>query len=495
MQRKGPRMFMPQLDRASREGLQKQIIRQIIAAIAAGSLRPDEPLPGIREASVRWGVSRNTVVLVFEYLETEGYLQTRPSRGTFVHPSPPCSTSSVVMLGNERGMEAASLGGQVWPDQAFIGDPARYSGTQDGVFNLGFGSDMPLYRFPAWQKTIERLLLRDNWRRGGEFQPNAGLPFLRSALARWLNLRHGVAIDPQQILVITGLQQAHSIIAHALLQKGDSVILEDPCYPGKRQLYEKLGMHIVDGAIDRKGLKLAELAPEQARLLCVNPGCHIPTNVTLSLPRRKQIASLAVQDRCLVFEESMYDLLSLEKKPLPSLLSLTEGRNLLHAGLFAPCLGGGLMLGYLVVPWALLPAVLEAKLLTGNGLPWLEQEALARMIDTGELDNALRRTRVVMMRRREAFMAALERFLGRLEFCGTEHAPRLSWFMPGHHGCVADFIAKAENAGIRFPGNYAAPGIRSTAGLPELQSLISHGYGEVPEESADTLFARLRATA
>ena len=86
-------------------------------------------------------------------------------------------------------------------------------------------------------------------------------------------------------------------------------------------------------------------------------------------------------------------------------------------------------------------------------------------------------------------------FFGSVIFWGPGPAPRLSWFMPGHHGSVADFIAKAENAGIRFPGNYAATGIRSTAGLPELQSLISHGYGEVPEESTDTLFARLRATA
>ncbi|MFT8814604.1 PLP-dependent aminotransferase family protein [Acetobacter fabarum] len=484
-------MFVPQLDRNAREGLQKQIMRQIIAAIASGMLRPNTPLPGIREASVRWGVSRNTVVLVFEHLETEGYLQTRPSRGTFIHPTPPCSTSSVAQLGNERGAAAASLGEPSWPGQAFIGDPAQERQTPDGVFNLGFGSNMPLYRFPAWQKTIERLLLRDNWKRGGEFQPNAGLPFLRSTLARWLHLRHGVTIDPQQIIIVTGLQQAHSIIAHALLKTGDHVILEDPCYPGKRQLYEKLGMHVINGAIDRKGIKLADLAPEQARLLCVNPGCHIPTNVTLSLPRRKHIAALAMQDRYLVFEEAMYDLLSFEKKPTPSLLSLTGGRNLLHAGLFAPCLGGGLMLGYLVVPWSFLPAVLEAKLLTGNGLPWLEQEALARMLDSGELDNALRRTRVVMMRRREVFMTALERFFGRMEFCGTEHAPRLSWFLPGGFGKVQPFLTEAEKAGIRFPGNYAAASSRSHPGLPDLPNLVSHGYGEISEEDIPALFSRL----
>ena len=484
-------MFVPQLDRNSREGLQKQITRQIIAAIASGSLRPNTALPGIREASVRWGVSRNTVVLVFEHLETEGYLQTRPSRGTFIHPTPPCSTTSVALLGNERGAAAASLGGPSWPGQAFVGDRAQNHETPAGTFNLGFGSNMPLYRFPAWQKTVERLFLRDNWKPGGEFQPNAGLPFLRATLARWLNLRHGVAIDPQQIVIITGLQQAHSIIAHALLKTGDTVILEDPCYPGKRQLYEKLGIHVTPGAIDRKGLKLAELTPEQARLLCVNPGCHIPTNVTLSLPRRKHIASLAMQDRCLVLEEAMYDLLSFEKKPLPSLLSLTGGRNLLHAGLFAPCLGGGLMLGYLVVPWAFLPAVLDAKLLTGNGLPWLEQEALARMIDSGELDNALRRTRVVMMRRRELFMESLERFFGRMEFCGTDHAPRLSWFLPGTSGQVKTFLADAEKAGIRFPGNYAAAHTRLNTSLPELHNLVSHGYGEISEEDIPALFSRL----
>jgi GntR family transcriptional regulator/MocR family aminotransferase len=151
------------------------------------------------------------------------------------------------------------------------------------------------------------------------------------------------------------------------------------------------------------------------------------------------------------------------------------------------------MLGYLVVPWALLPAVLEAKLLIGNGLPWLEQEALARMIDSGELDNALRRTRVVMMRRKEMFMSYLENLFGRLEFCGTEHAPRLSWFIPGTSDTVESFIAKAENVGVRFPGNYAATSTRSATSLPRLRNLISHGYGEIAEESIVTLFSRLRA--
>ena len=92
-------------------------------------------------------------------------------------------------------------------------------------------------------------------------------------------------------------------------------------------------------------------------------------------------------------------------------------------------------------------------------------------------------------------MAALERFFGRLEFCGTEHAPRLSWFMPESYRPVADFIALAERAELRFPRNYAATGIRSTPGLPGLHSLISHGYGEIPEESIEPLFARLRSLA
>ncbi|MFT8421269.1 MAG: winged helix-turn-helix domain-containing protein [Gluconacetobacter sp.] len=81
--------FLPSLDRGAGDNLQEQIVRQFITAITEGGLRPGQRLPSVRESAVRWCVSRNTVVLAYERLEAEGYVEARSSSGTFVHRMPP----------------------------------------------------------------------------------------------------------------------------------------------------------------------------------------------------------------------------------------------------------------------------------------------------------------------------------------------------------------------------------------------------------------------
>lgn len=481
-------MFLPALDRQSDESLQKQIVRQMIEAISNGTLRSGEALSGVRDCASRWGVSRNTVVLALERLEAEGYLETRPSRGTYVHRTPPHvgTRSPNASSASELGETTRVMNPPRFLDRAFVGDNDGFPPLKPSAspLNLGFGSDVPLYRSMEWRRTVQRLLIRDNWKRGGQFQPNAGLPFLREAIARWVTARHGLSIDAQQVIVITGLQQAHSLVSRALLSPGMKVALEDPCYMGKRRLYETLGVTIVNAPVDGKGIRMAGLDLEDVSLVCVNPGCHVPTNVSLSLPRRRQLIALAGQTKTHVFEESMFDLLALEGKATPSLLTLSGGKNVLHAGLFAPALGGGVMLGYLIVPWALLPAVIDAKLIMDNGLPWLEQEALARFIDAGDLDNLLKRNRTIMMRRRDYLLSAMKENLGEIAVLGAGHAPRLSWFLPPEFPDTASYVSRVKERNVYIPGEYP---LRPSAAppMPELDRLVSHGYGEVSDDELE----------
>ena len=160
---------------------------------------------------------------------------------------------------------------------------------------------------------------------------------------------------------------------------------------------------------------------------------QVPTNASLSLPRRRKLVMLAAQTQTPIFEESMFDLLMLEGKFTPSLLSLSGGQNVIHAGLFAPALGGGMMLGYMVVPWPLLPAILDAKLILDNGLPWLEQEALARFIDSGDLDDFLKRRRMSLMRRQEHLVSAMTHQWGNFSIFNASQAPRMSWCQVVRH--------------------------------------------------------------
>lgn len=484
--------FLPSLDRGAGDNLQEQIVRQFITAITEGGLRPGQRLPSVRESAARWCVSRNTVVLAYERLEAEGYVEARSSSGTFVHRMPPGARRAITTpsAGLEAGESRRPRPARSSLDPAFV-DDGQHRPLQAVPLSLGFGSNMPLYRAREWRRVVQRLLAPDGWRGGGQFQPNAGLPFLRETLARWLTARHGLPVDARQVIVVAGLQQAHSIIARALLRPNRSVMLEDPCYIGKRRLYEAFGEGVRPVPVDEHGINLHDTSFDGVGLAVVNPGCHVPLNVTLPLGRRRQFLAAARAAGTLVVEESMYDLLSLDDD-LPSLLSLGGGQGVIHAGLFAPTLGGGVMLGYLVVPWAELQAVIETKLLMDNGLPWLEQEALARLIDSGELDQLLRRTRTVMMRRRQMVLDAQRRHLGEVTHVGTGKAPRMSWLLPEQWPDTPTFVARAAEAGIYIPGRYPlvpASGMKS----PINARIISHGYGEVDDQEIDRVFSLLAA--
>ncbi|GAC88109.1 transcriptional regulator [Gluconobacter thailandicus F149-1 = NBRC 100600] len=486
-------MFLPFLDRQSGESLQKQIVRQLAAAISSGTLRPGEPLAGIRECATNWGVSRNTVMLALEHLEAEGYVEKRPSRGTYVHQTPPHSSEAAaetIALAEPDDITGAdSVGSR--PERTFADqNHSDFSSINlAGQVNLGFGSDQPVYRSLEWKRTIQKLFQYENWKSGGQFQSNAGLPFLRNTLARWLTARHGTAVDERQVIIISGLQQAHSLIAQALLSPEMKVALEAPCYIGKRLLYEKMGMGIVDIPVNGKGVGIAGMDLSDVQLLCVNPGCQVPTNATLSLPRRRQLLALAARNRTPVFEESMFDFLTLDGKSVPSLLSLSGGKTVIHAGLFAPALGGGMMLGYMVVPWPLLPAVLDTKLITDNGLPWLEQEALARFMDAGDLDEFLKRRRMTLMRRRDHLVSAMQHHLGEFRIFNARQAPRISWFLPAGVPDSATYVSKARKLNLQIPGDYplrsATDPLTTDPASADFRRLISHGYGELAESGIE----------
>jgi GntR family transcriptional regulator / MocR family aminotransferase len=488
---------LPPLDRTSAESLQLQVVRHLRAAIGQELLRPGHPLPAIRDLARAWRVSRNTIILALTRLTEEGYLVSQPSRGVFVHHRPPARDALAVDAQTPPAAHGAEAGQEDWQarDLAFIAENRAHLPTnrpEDAArpIDLGYGSNLPLYRSPEWRKTIQRLLMRDRWAAGGTFQPNAGLPSLRSALAEWLTHRHGLPVDHRQVVIISGLQQAHHLISRVLIAPGDRVVVESPCYPGKPLAYQNAQAIVTSVPIDREGLSPGDLPTEALRLICVNPGCNVPTGVTLSPARRQALVVMARASGAYIFEESMYDLLALDGPVAPSLLSMARGEGVIHGGLFAPTLGGGLMLGYLVIPWSLLGRALDTKLMLDNGLPWLEQEALARFIESGELDIFLRRTRTAMLRRRDAMSHSLQRHLGPIEMLGTGQAPRLSWLLPEDALPVADFVTQAQSRGIYIPAHSAAGKTSRTHLLP-IPRLISHGYGAVAEGDIDEAIRRI----
>src|SRR5262249_28510121 len=125
----------------------------------------------------------------------------------------------------------------------------------------------------------------------------AGLPTLRAAICDYLARRRGFVCRPEEVIVVGGAQQALSVVARALLNEGDTVVLEDPHYQLALHALLAHGARVVSVATDREGLISAQLPGRGARLIYVTPSHQFPSGVVMSLKRRIELLQLTEKHR------------------------------------------------------------------------------------------------------------------------------------------------------------------------------------------------------
>ncbi len=431
------------LDRAAGRTLQDQIYAHLRALIEQGKLGPGTRLPSINQLAAGWAVARNTVILSITRLTDEGYVISQPARGLFVHRQPPAPQRNPDIAPDRAGLAVPQ-------DLVFFhAPPVALPADRGAPVRFDYDDDYPVFRQQSWRRLVQQTLLRRG-HEGGHFQPNRGMPALRQALAEWLYVHHGIRADQQQIIITSGLQQAHAITAQLLISPGDTVVVESPCYEGKPILYGRAGARVVQVPIDREGIAIGPL-PEQARLACVNPGSQLPSAVTMTLGRRREFSAWLARTGAWVFEETMNDLLRLEGADLPPLRNLGGADRAIYGGVLAPLLGAGLALGFMVLPEALVEPAIQAKLGIDSGQSWVDQEVLARFIQSGELDAYLRRKRSILRQRRDLLLTLVARYLPWLEPLASSCAPRASFLIPPNGPAIEDLIELARQAGIALP--------------------------------------------
>jgi GntR family transcriptional regulator/MocR family aminotransferase len=196
-----------------------------------------------------------------------------------------------------------------------------------------------------------------------------------------------------------------------LLDPGDVAAVEDPCYPGARQLFEAHGARLHPVPVKRDGIAVAEL-PDEARLVFVTPSHQLPTGASMSLPRRLELLEWARARGVVVIEDDYDSEYHFSGAPLPALQGLSTRASVIYVGTFSNVMFPGLRLGYLVVPPALVTAFASAKWHADRRTAILEQSALADFLREGHFERHVRRMRRLYERRRHALTTALETHLG-----------------------------------------------------------------------------------
>ncbi|MET9445142.1 PLP-dependent aminotransferase family protein [Streptomyces sp. NPDC006610] len=256
-----------------------------------------------------------------------------------------------------------------------------------------------------------RAVLAEQPARALQYALTEGEPALRTALAARTTAR-GLATGPDDLLVTTGSQQALSLLAAALVEPGDTVLVESPCYLAALQAFGLAGARIVAVPGDADGVDpqaLAELVvSERPKLLYTVPTFQNPTGRTMPAARRAEVAAVAARHGLWIVEDDPYGELRFEGERVPWIAAHAEAADrVVLLGSFSKVMAPGLRLGWLRAPEGLRRACAVAKQAADLHTPTVNQLAAARYLADRDLDAHVARVAGVYRERRDAMLAGL----------------------------------------------------------------------------------------
>lgn len=417
----------------------KWLYDSLRAAILAGRLRPGARLPATRDVARRYGLSRGTIVAAFELLKAEGYLDARVGSGTRVAAVLPdrlleAGPRARPARDGARPVRLSQYGRRL---QGFPGDPPRIRAFRTNLPALD------LFPVSLWAQVAARRLRRATTELLRGSGPMGYAP-LQDAVAHYLGASRGVACEPGQVAIVSGVQEALDLAARLLLDPGDTVAIEDPGYTGAARLFEAQGARVAAVPVDGEGITLGP-GLDGARLVYVTPAHQFPLCMTMSLPRRLALLDWARRSGALIFEDDYDSEYRYAGRPMPALQGLARHGQVLFAGSFSKVLFPSLRLGYLVVPPGLVDAVAAARSITPRHAPVPDQAVLADFIEAGHFGRHLRRMREVYAGRLGALLeSAASELAGRLEVSDIEAGLQTAAWLP--EDVDADAVARAAAA-------------------------------------------------
>ena len=397
------------LDRSSAVPLHRQIYDVWRAGILSGRFHAGERVPSSRAFAGSYGVARVTVTAAYDQLVAEGYFETRHGSGTFVSSDLPAEVLRPIRVAPStpvvpRNARLSRYGSR-------LGDIQRLPASTRPLNLSNVSPDLTRFPFPLWRRLVSRHLRRaspDVFDHGA--QP-AGHDALRQAIAIHLARSRAVRCSPAQVIIASGSQQALDLCARLLLDPGDEAAVEEPGYPGVRQLFLAQGASLRTMPVTDDGASIDGLT-NRTRLVHVTPSHQFPTGVSMSLSRRLALIEWARARGAVVLEDDYDSEYRYSGPPLPAMHSLAEGVNVIYVGTFSNVMFRGLRIGYLVVPRDLVGPFTTAKWMTDRHTTHLEQAALADFLDEGHLERHVRRMRRLYKHRRDVLLEELDRHFG-----------------------------------------------------------------------------------
>lgn len=492
------------LDPDSKVNLQDQIRQKLVEGILNGSFPVGTRLPSSRKLAEQLGVARNTVVLAFEQLVGEGYLESRERSGIFVR----------------RGILDGRVGFQGKPETASPQDaqwqkriklsalegsehhwPANWQQFPYPFIDGHF--DSSLYPTAQWREASRLALGTRLVDQGAGDEGYGDHPQLIEEIRTKMLPRRGISANADEILITLGGQNALYLLSRLLIDSNTTVALEEPGSPRIRDLARQAGANIINAPVDEHGLVISNNLGV-ADVIYVTPSHQIPTAVTMPTERRRSLLKQASERDQLIIEDDLEHENNYLSQPHPALRSMDSENRVVYVSALPKVLAPGLRIGIIVAAPELIRRARQLRHMVIGRPGIITQSTAAFFLSLGHYDAFMARLHKVMGERWDALRQALNHYLRDIQIELPTQGGTALWVQCPTEINVRDLVAEASKHGIliepddayysknKHPRNYFRLGVTSIPedkireGVEQLTRLLRNlRADQIPRIAAD----------
>ncbi|WP_372880413.1 PLP-dependent aminotransferase family protein [Psychromonas sp.] len=398
---------------------QQQIREKLVQLIKQGTFG-DKPLPSGRKMAEIIGVSRNTIVLVYESLVDEGYLVARKRSGFFVHPDfPKESCPSLVHFdppGSSREPNWCKRMKQK-PSQftSLNKDKNWFKYPYPFIYGYINVEEFPLYQWRECSRIAESRSKLHEWVEGYIDMDD---PELITQIRQQILPKRGIVAQADEILITLGTQNSLFLLASLLGGENVTFGVENPGYGEFRNIISLTQSTVKPLDIDSQGVVLGEQL-QHCDYVCVTPSHQYPTTVTMTIERRKALLEQAVRDNFVLIEDDYESEVNFIEQPLPALKSFEQHGRVIYTGSLSKSLTPGIRIGYLVANKTLITELRKLRHLHYRYPPSNNQRVTALFISQGYYDSHVRRIRRAYEKKWMLMQQGIESYLKGCEIHAT----------------------------------------------------------------------------
>lgn len=363
--------------------------------ILSGRLGQGTMLPGSRSLSKELGINRKTVQAVYEELEAQGWLVTRPRKGTFVADILP-----------ESSIEIEPAFEQIEQEKSLIQSTAVYT-HNDGV------PDPRLIPYELFSRAYRHALIKITQNQYMGYGDPRGMIELRQALQQMLSMERFMNVAADEICIVRGSQMGIFLASRALPNRQGVIVVEELYYPSAVKAFQSNGFQVVSVKLDEQGIIIEDLErilkEHSVAAIYTTPHHQYPTTVTMPMNRRLQLLELSKKWGFYIIEDDYDHEFHYDSRPMPPLASLPHSELVIHVGSLSKVFAPGIRLGYIVASSPVIQSITEDILLIDRQGNSITELALADLMHRGEIKRHIRKMKKIYQLRRDHALAEFQR--------------------------------------------------------------------------------------